>query len=40
MDTLLAKAINLTEQEKTDLENFLIALTDKRFQSRLKQHVK
>lgn len=39
-DTLLAKAINLTEQEKTDLENFLISLTDKRFQAKLKQPVK
>ena len=38
-DTLLAKAINLTEQEKTDLENFLISLTDKRFQAKLKQPV-
>ena len=39
-DTLLAKAINLTENEKTDLENFLISLTDKRFQAKLKQPVK
>lgn len=30
-DTLLAKPMNLTEQEKADLENFMVALTDKRF---------
>jgi cytochrome c peroxidase len=36
-DSLLAKPINLTEQEKTDLENFMIALTDKRFLSKLKK---
>jgi cytochrome c peroxidase len=36
-DSLLAKPINLTEQEKTDLENFMIALTDRRFLSRLKK---
>ena len=35
-DTLLARPMNLTEQEKTDLENFLIALTDKRFADKLK----
>jgi cytochrome c peroxidase len=31
IDTALAKPLNLTEQEKTDLENFLLALTDDRF---------
>jgi cytochrome c peroxidase len=36
-DSLLAKPINLTEQEKTDLENFMIALTDRRFLSKLKK---
>jgi cytochrome c peroxidase len=36
-DSLLAKPINLTEQEKTDLESFMIALTDKRFLSKLKK---
>jgi cytochrome c peroxidase len=36
-DSLLAKPMNLTEQEKTDLESFLIALTDKRFQTKLKK---
>lgn len=30
-DSLLMKPLNLTEQEKTDLENFLLTLTDKRF---------
>jgi cytochrome c peroxidase len=30
-DTLLSKPLNLSEQEKKDLENFLIALTDRRF---------
>lgn len=30
-DSLLAKPLGLTEQEKADLENFLIALTDKSF---------
>lgn len=39
-DSLLAKPLNLTEQEKTDLESFLIALTDKRFYAKLKQHIK
>ena len=36
-DSLLNKPLNLTEQEKTDLESFLIALTDKRFAKKLKQ---
>ena len=30
-DALLSKPLNLTEQEKKDLENFLITLTDRRF---------
>lgn len=30
-DSLLMKPLNLTAQEKTDLENFLLTLTDKRF---------
>lgn len=30
-DTLLAKPLNLTEQEKQDLEAFLLSLTDQRF---------
>lgn len=30
-DTLLSKPLNLTEQEKKDLENFLLTLTDRRF---------
>jgi cytochrome c peroxidase len=36
-DSLLAKPMNLTEQEKVDLESFMIALTDKRFAGKLKQ---
>ncbi|UOE52508.1 hypothetical protein MTO98_15640 [Mucilaginibacter sp. SMC90] len=36
-DTLLARPMNLTEQEKTDLVNFMEALTDKRFAGKLKQ---
>ena len=32
IDSLLAKPLNLTQQEKDDLEVFLNALTDKRFQ--------
>jgi cytochrome c peroxidase len=36
-DSLLAKPLNLTEQEKTDLVSFMEALTDKRFQARLKK---
>jgi len=39
-DSLLAKPLNLTEQEKTDLVSFLVALTDKRFHAKLKQQVK
>ncbi|WP_223818010.1 cytochrome-c peroxidase [Mucilaginibacter rubeus] len=35
-DTLLNTPMGLTEQEKTDLENFLISLTDKRFAAKLK----
>jgi cytochrome c peroxidase len=34
-DTLLAKPMHLTEQEKVDLESFLVALTDKRFARKL-----
>jgi cytochrome c peroxidase len=34
-DTLLAKPMHLTEQEKVDLENFLVALTDKQFAAKL-----
>jgi cytochrome c peroxidase len=30
-DSLLAKPLGLSEMEKKDLENFLIALTDRRF---------
>lgn len=30
-DSLLSKPLNLTEQEKQDLESFLVSLTDKRF---------
>lgn len=36
-DSLLAKPMNLTEQEKTDLVNFMEALTDKRFAGKLQQ---
>lgn len=36
-DTLLAKPMNLTEQEKTDLVHFMEALTDKRFKGKLHQ---
>lgn len=32
IDSLFAKPLNLTQQEKADLEAFLNALTDKRFQ--------
>ena len=39
-DTLLAKPMNLTEQEKVDLESFMVALTDKRFAGKLKQRIK
>lgn len=35
-DSLLSKPLNLTEQEKTDIESFLISLTDKRFAAMLK----
>lgn len=31
MDSLMLKPLNLTEQEKTDLENFMMTLTDDRF---------
>jgi len=37
-DTLLAKPLNLTEQEKQDLENFMRALTDRRFMTRTTPH--
>ena len=30
-DTLLNKPLNLSDQEKKDLENFLLSLTDDRF---------
>lgn len=36
-DTLLAKPMNLTEQEKTDLVSFMEALTDKRFAAQLQR---
>lgn len=36
-DSLLAKPMNLTQQEKIDLESFLVALTDKRFADKLHQ---
>ncbi len=34
MDSLLLQPLHLTEQEKTDLENFMITLTDDRFVKR------
>lgn len=34
MDSSLSKPLNLTEQEKTDLLNFLLSLTDDRFKNR------
>jgi cytochrome c peroxidase len=34
MDSALVQAINFSTQEKTDLENFLISLTDRKFQNR------
>jgi cytochrome c peroxidase len=36
-DTLLNTPMDLTEQEKTDLESFLVSLTDKRFAGKLKK---
>ncbi|WEA00095.1 cytochrome-c peroxidase [Mucilaginibacter sp. SJ] len=36
-DTLLNTPMGLTEQEKTDLESFLVSLTDKRFAGKLKK---
>jgi len=36
-DTLLNTPMNLTEQEKKDLESFLVSLTDKRFTAKLKK---
>ncbi|MBK6362805.1 MAG: cytochrome-c peroxidase [Saprospiraceae bacterium] len=36
IDTLLLKPLNLTEEEKVDLESFLNALTDSRFIHRIK----
>jgi cytochrome c peroxidase len=36
-DTLLNTPLNLTEQEKKDLESFLVSLTDKRFTAKLKK---
>jgi cytochrome c peroxidase len=39
-DTLLAKPMHLTEQEKTDLISFMEALTDKRFAGKLKKPIK
>jgi cytochrome c peroxidase len=35
-DSLLAKPLGLTDQEKIDLESFLIALTDKSFDASKK----
>ena len=32
-DTILNKPLNLTELEKSDLENFLLSLSDKRFKN-------
>ena len=37
-DSLLEKPLNLTEQEKKDLENFLLSLTDKKFSKNLKSN--
>lgn len=34
IDTLLAQPLNLSEQEKQDLENFMLTLTDDRFKNR------
>ena len=39
-DPLLAKSLGLTVQEKKDLENFLLSLTDKRFMAKAKPIVK
>lgn len=36
-DTLLKKPLGLTEQDKTDLENFLLSLTDRRFKKKKTQ---
>jgi cytochrome c peroxidase len=36
-DPLLSKPLGLSEQDKDDLENFLISLTDKRFEKKLQQ---
>jgi cytochrome c peroxidase len=36
-DTLLNTPMGLTEQDKTDLESFLISLTDKRFAGKLRK---
>jgi cytochrome c peroxidase len=36
-DTLLQTPMDLTEQEKADLESFLVSLTDKRFAAQLKK---
>jgi len=36
-DTLLRKPLGLTEQEKKDLENFLLTLTDRRFRKQIAQ---
>jgi cytochrome c peroxidase len=36
-DTLLNTPMGLTEQEKNDLEHFLVSLTDKRFAVKLKK---
>ncbi len=35
-DTLMAKPLGLTEQEKKDLENFMVSLTDRRFLEKKK----
>lgn len=37
MDTLLAKPLNLTEQEKKDLEAFLISLTDDKYRRNIRR---
>jgi cytochrome c peroxidase len=36
-DSLLSQPLHLSDQEKTDLESFLVSLTDKRFESRLQR---
>jgi cytochrome c peroxidase len=36
-DSLLSKPLNLSDQEKTDLESFLISLTDRRFKIKVRK---